>query len=192
MKINEINDQNSKTNEISDRVGSINKRKISSSKTNKSTSNVVIDKNNDDLSSRVGVMKNIKDGNHSNNHSFGSIGNQNKIIIDQNTKNNVSTKLNVLDLPPIVKIDESIEISPTTNLNIKTSIGNSIGSSKLKKFSILLIQDNIDFDELKKISWSGSPPELRSQIWKYLIVKKKTKKKKLKNYFYDFKGIFTL
>jgi hypothetical protein len=125
MKINEITVQSM---EISDRVGVMKK-------TNSFGSTVDLD-----FSKRVGVM-------NSTSHHHKTIS------VDQTTKMNVSTKLNILDLPPVVKVDESVEMSPNSMLNLKTSITNSVGSSKLKKFSILLVQDNIDLDSLKKISW---------------------------------------
>jgi hypothetical protein len=128
MKINEITVQSM---EISDRVGIM--KKTNSFESTRTT----------DFSKRVGVM-------NSNSH----ISHHHKTIsVDQNTKMNVSTKLNILDLPPVVKVDENVEMSPNSILNLKTSITNSVGSSKLKKFSILLVQDNIDLDSLKKISW---------------------------------------
>ena len=43
-------------------------------------------------------------------------------------------------------------------------------SIKCQKFKTVLEQTNIDFEQLRKLSWSGIPEEIRPTVWKLLMV----------------------
>lgn len=45
----------------------------------------------------------------------------------------------------------------------------AIKISRLKKFQKILDQENVDLDALRKLSWQGIPPEVRSMTWKLLL-----------------------
>ncbi len=46
----------------------------------------------------------------------------------------------------------------------------NITASKLERFKSLLAQPDVDIDELRKLSWSGIPSEVRPLVWKILVV----------------------
>lgn len=50
-----------------------------------------------------------------------------------------------------------------------SSTGTGSGSSKLEKFRKLLSAPNVNIEELRKLSWSGIPDELRPVAWRILL-----------------------
>jgi hypothetical protein len=59
--------------------------------------------------------------------------------------------------------------SRNSNLEMGIDEDYNITASKLERFRSLLAQPDVDIDELRKLSWSGIPSEVRPLVWKILV-----------------------
>jgi len=127
-------------------------------------------------------ISNLANNNNNSNNS-NSNSNNNSNNSNNNSQSNNSGNANIVSSPsenaalkPVTSNmgndDLSLLQKPQVSRNGSFAIlsfDDDFSSSKLEKFQKILNSPEIDIDELRKLSWSGVPSQVRAQTWKILI-----------------------